>query len=135
MGMSTISVLKYLWPQISFVAKYLIQAPIRKELGNQRRANNGEGNEQIAEIVRIFPQFRVSTTAQPPIDPVCDCTRPNFTWGELAIMGLSAICVLKKILPQISWVVRGIFHAAVRRELVIERQSRVNNAELDEQRN
>jgi hypothetical protein len=79
MGMSTISVLKYLWPQISFVAKYLIQAPIRKELVNQRRANNGEGNEQIAEIVRIFPQFRVSTTAQPPIDPVCDCTRPNFT--------------------------------------------------------
>lgn len=95
MGLSAISVLKFLRPQISFVAKYLIQAPIRKELGNQRLANNGEGNEQIAEIIRILPQFRVSTTAQPPIDPVCDCKRPNSTRGELAISRAVVIMCIK----------------------------------------
>lgn len=34
---------------------------------------------------------------------VCDCTRPDSTAGELTIIALSAISLVKCLWPQISW--------------------------------
>jgi hypothetical protein len=118
MALLAVSVLKYIWPQIAWAWNVMISFSVNRELSRHRlanreeqRANHEEQMGEMAELRRIYNFFLKlqmnssdffyavsSTTASPPVVPGCDCSgRPELTAGELTIMVLSAVSVLKYI--------------------------------------
>ena len=63
----------------------------------------------------------VTSTSAPPVvptNPTCDCSgRPNSTPGELTIVALSAVSVLKYIWPQIAWAWDSLISFSVKKSI------------------
>ena len=63
-----------------------------------------------------------STTVSPVVPTTCDCGRQSSTAGELTMVALSSVSVLKYVWPQIVWAFDSFISFTVQK--VIRRQRR-----------
>jgi hypothetical protein len=98
--------------------KYGRQTPKSLDVSSPIIQSTLLGNGEPAENLRCTsPHIEASTFAPTVVPTTCDCTRQPSTAGELTIVALSAVSVLKYIWPQIAWAWDSLISLSVQKVL------------------